>query len=71
MVRGSERDILNYNAVFNKKSPRHFMQKLKIKDPKQFRKDVKAGKYNAEYAKIDRERENENLIRNSRPNKAG
>ena len=59
------------DAVFNQKTIRDTLAKAKSKDPKQFRRDVKAGKYNAEYAKIDKERENENLIRNSRPNKAG
>ena len=59
------------DAVFNQKTIRDTLAKAKNKDPKQFRRDVKAGKYNAEYAKIDKERENENLIRNSKPNKAG
>ena len=59
------------DAVFNQKTVRDTLAKAKNKDPKQFRRDVKAGKYNAEYAKIDKERENENLIRNSKPNKAG
>ena len=69
--RASERDIQLQAVATRKNKVTSTLNAAKSKDPKQFRKDVKAGKYNAEYAKIDKERENENLIRNSRPNKAG
>ena len=69
--RASERDTQLQAVATRKNKITSTLNAAKSKDPKQFRRDVKAGKYNAEYAKLDKEKENENLIRNSRPNKAG
>ena len=59
------------DAIFEQKTVRDTLAKAKQKDRKQYSKDIRSGKYNAEFAKLEKEKQNENLIRNSRPNKAG
>ena len=60
--RASERDTQLQAVATRKNKITSRLDAAKKKDPKQFRKDVKSGKYNAEYAKIDRKEKMKTLF---------
>ncbi len=59
------------DAVFEQKTVRDRLDRAKSSNPSQYARDVRAGKYDDEFDKIDKARKEENLRRNSTKNKAG
>ena len=58
-------------ATARKTDARNKLDEAKKSNPKQYRTDVRSGKYDKEFDIIDRSTREENLEKNSRPNKAG
>jgi hypothetical protein len=58
-------------ATARKTDARNKLDDAKKSNPKQYRADVRSGKYDKEFDIIDRSTREENLEKNSRPNKAG
>jgi len=59
------------SATARKTDARNKLDDAKKSNPKQYRADVRSGKYDKEFDIIDRSTREENLEKNSRPNKAG